>query len=146
MGTLWIKSRPNVAQERQSKMRPIVVVESPFAGKGSNWLVRRWREARNKRYARAAVRDCILRGEAPTCSHLLYTQHGILRDGDALERRLGINVGHEFTRVATRVVVYTDLGISRGMEEGIMAARARGVPIQNRSLPEWNAKRRNRPF
>ena len=34
----------------------------------------------NVAYARAAVRDSLLRGESPIASHLLYTQPGILKD------------------------------------------------------------------
>ena len=41
---------------------------------------------RNVRYARACVRDSLLRGEAPIASHLLYTQPGVLRDNVAGER------------------------------------------------------------
>jgi hypothetical protein len=126
-------------------MRIIVVVESPFMGKGRTWLTRRWSGWLNKRYARAAVRDCILRGEAPFASHLLYTQPGILRDEDPLERRLGIDVGHEFMRFAGRVVVYTDRGVSRGMEEGMVRARAAGLPVIRRSLPLWSKSKPKRP-
>lgn len=43
-----------------------VIVESPYAGEV---------EA-NVTYARACVRDCVLRGEAPIASHLLFTQPG----------------------------------------------------------------------
>ena len=41
-------------------------------------------------YARACVRDSLLRGEAPIASHLLYTQPGVLRDNVAGEREQGI--------------------------------------------------------
>ena len=47
-----------------------VIIESPFAGDVD----------RNLRYARAAMRDCLLRGESPYASHLLYTQPGVLND------------------------------------------------------------------
>ena len=40
-----------------------VIVESPYAGD----------VAANVEYARAAVADCLRRGEAPFASHLLYT-------------------------------------------------------------------------
>ena len=38
----------------------LVVVESPYAGDVET----------NVRYARAAIRDCLMRGEAPFASHL----------------------------------------------------------------------------
>jgi hypothetical protein len=44
----------------------------------------------NVTYARASVRDTLLRGEAPIASHLLYTQAGVLRDNVAGEREQGI--------------------------------------------------------
>jgi hypothetical protein len=107
--------------------RPIVVVESPYAGDVE----------RNVRYARACLRDCLLRGEAPFASHLLYTQDGVLRDDVPEERALGMEAGFAFRRVASRVVVYVDLGISRGMEAGVAGAYAEGVEVECRTLPGW---------
>ena len=54
-----------------------VILESPYAGSVEE----------NVAYARAAVRDSLLRGESPIASHLLYTQPGILRDGVPDERQ-----------------------------------------------------------
>jgi len=102
-----------------------VILESPFAGD----------VARNIRYARACVRDSLLRGEAPIASHLLYTQPGVLNDDIPEERQWGINAGLAWRSVADASVVYTDLGISRGMEYGIAAARAAGVSVELRTLP-----------
>lgn len=101
-----------------------VVVESPFAGDV---------EA-NIAYARAAVRDSVLRGEAPIASHLLFTQPGILDDNVPSERQLGIDAGLAWLSVADASVVYTDRGVSAGMEYGIAAARGAGVPVEYRSI------------
>lgn len=102
-----------------------VVLESPFAGDV---------EA-NVAYARACIRDCLLRGEAPIASHLLYTQPGILNDGERNERAHGINAGHAWMYGgAQAVVVYTDRGISSGMAAGICVAELLGLPIERRSL------------
>lgn len=101
-----------------------VVVESPFAGDV---------EA-NIAYARAAVRDSVLRGEAPIASHLLFTQPGILDDNVPSERQLGIDAGLAWLSVADASVVYTDRGVSAGMEYGIAAAREAGVPVEYRSI------------
>ena len=60
-----------------------VILESPYAGDVEE----------NVAYARAAVRDSLLRGESPIASHLLYTQPGILMDDVPDERRLGIEAG-----------------------------------------------------
>lgn len=104
-----------------------VIVESPYAGN----LVQRWL---NRRYARACLADCLKRGEAPFASHLLYTQPGVLRDGDPVERQRGIEAGFAWGESAELVAVYTDRGTTRGMREGIKAAMARGLPITYRTL------------
>lgn len=104
-----------------------VIVESPYAGE----------IAANVAYARAAVRDCVLRGEAPIASHLLFTQDGILDDSD-LEQR-AIAAGLAWVAVADATIVYTDRGISRGMKQGIIAATRALIPVEYRSLPEFAA-------
>lgn len=102
----------------------LVVVESPYAGDVDA----------NVEYARRCVRDCLARGEAPIASHLLYTQPGILDDEIPEERRKGIDAGLAWLRCADASVVYTDRGVSRGMEYGIEAARAAGIPVEFRSV------------
>src|SRR5262245_47900777 len=100
-----------------------VVLESPFAGDV---------EA-NIAYARACVRDSLLRGETPIASHLVYPQPGILDDSDPNERAHGINAGHAWIQFAEALVVYTDRGISRSMEAGIRIAECSGVEVEYRS-------------
>jgi hypothetical protein len=102
----------------------LVIVESPYAGDIDA----------NVAYARACVRDALNRGEAPFASHLLHTQPGILRDEVPAERAHGIAAALAWYRAADAAVVYTDRGISRGMEAGIAAARAAGKPVEFRSL------------
>lgn len=113
-------------------MKPIVIIESPYAGE----------VGRNERYARACMRDSLLRGEAPYASHLLYTQPGVLRDDVPEERELGIESGFEFRRVAEVIAVYTDLGISPGMQRAINKSKtsAVGPRLEMRSLPDWAAR------
>lgn len=108
--------------------RRLVIVESPFAGD----------QALNVAYARACVRDCILRGESAFASHLLYTQEGILRDDVPCERTLGIEAGLAWGRVAEATVVYQDLGVSSGMTAGIDRARAEGRTVEFRVLGGWS--------
>lgn len=103
-----------------------VVLESPFAGDIVS----------NIAYAKAAIRDCLIRGEAPIASHLLFTQQGILDDDKPEERKLGMAAGHEWITAADAVVVYTDRGISSGMQLGISTAIANRIPIEYRSLPQ----------
>ncbi len=107
----------------------LVVIESPFAGDVE----------RNVRYARAAMRDCLLRGEAPFASHLIYTQPGVLDDLVPDERRLGIEAGLVWGAKAALTAVYTDLGISAGMELGIARAHVMGRPVEMRTLKGWSS-------
>jgi hypothetical protein len=105
----------------------LVIIESPYAGDIET----------NTRYAIACVRDSLLRGEAPIASHLLYTQEGILNDLIPTERQHGIDAGLAWREVAEASIVYTDLGISKGMEYGIAAANKSGLAIEYRQLGGW---------
>ncbi len=108
-----------------------VILESPYAGDI---------EA-NVAYARLCVKDCVLRGESPIASHLLFTQPGILDDSIPEERQLGIAAGLAWRDVADATVVYTDRGISTGMAHGIARAKESGVPVEYRSLSGGRAGR-----
>lgn len=99
-----------------------VILESPFAGDF----------AKNREYANQCLRDCLLRGEAPFASHILYTE--ALDDTKPNERELGIEAGLMIGKHASRTVVYTDFGISKGMKYGIQHARAHNRPVEYRSL------------
>jgi hypothetical protein len=79
--------------------RPLVIIESPYAGE----------LLRNISYARAAVRDSVLRGEAPMASHLLFSQAGVLYDDIAEEREMGIEAGLAWARVSSVSTYETDL-------------------------------------
>lgn len=105
-----------------------VVVESPYAGTTPEEV------QENVSYARRAVRDCLLRGEAPFASHLLYTQPGILDDGDSAQRGMGMAAGLSWTGAADAVVVYVDRGITKGMRAGISRAHSNRVPVEQRTL------------
>lgn len=102
----------------------LVILESPFAGDVK----------KNLKYARACMRDCFLKGEAPYASHLLYTQKGILDDDVPDERFLGIEAGLLWGENAEKTVVYLDRGVSKGMLQGIERAKQSGRPIELRSL------------
>ena len=105
-----------------------VIIESPYAGDVE----------RNLRYLRAAMRDCLRRGEAPFASHALYTQPGVLDDDDAAERAVGITAGFAWRSVADATVVYMDEGISGGMELGISDAKELDRVVEYRTLPGWS--------
>lgn len=102
----------------------LVIIESPFAGDVE----------RNIEYARAAMADCLHRGEAPYASHLLYTQEGVLDDDIPEERELGIQAGFEWGEEAEMRVVYEDFGISKGMRKGIEHAKEIGQEVEYRTL------------
>lgn len=102
----------------------LVILESPYAGDIE----------KNVAYARRCLRDSLMRGEAPMASHLLYTQPGVLNDGDPSERAWGIEAGLSWRHVAVASVVYADLGISTGMRYGIKAATDAGLPIEYRTI------------
>ena len=105
-----------------------VVLESPYAAPTQEGI-----EA-NIRFARACVRDCLQKGDAPIVSHLLFTQPGVLRDSVPEERSLGMRAGFAWTAVAEAVVVYVDHGISAGMKAGIAQAKKHHIPVEYRSL------------
>lgn len=119
-------------------MKRRVIIESPYAGDPATIM-------RNERYARAAMRDSILRGEAPLASHLLYTQPGVLNDAIADERKLGMQAGFAWGDVAHATVVYQDLGITTGMEAGITRAKEAKRPVEYRNVPGWSERRTDRP-
>lgn len=100
----------------------IVIVESPFAGDMTS----------NRQYAIEACADCFRRGEIPFASHLLYSQ--ILDELKPEEREQGITAGYEFWPLATKVMFYTDLGMSSGMERARKRAQELGMPIEGRLI------------
>lgn len=102
----------------------LVILESPYAGDVDA----------NLTYARACLRDSLMRGEYPLASHLLYTQPGVLDDANEAERAIGIAAGLAWGMVADATVVYKDRGLSRGMLAGIADARAGNRPVEFRSL------------
>ena len=101
-----------------------VIVESPYAGDVE----------RNTQYARKCLHDCLMRSEAPFASHLLYTQPHILDDNVPEQRNLGIESGLAWGEAAEASIVYTDYGITPGMQRGIDRAVARGRPVEYRKL------------
>ena len=102
----------------------LVIIESPYSGDVE----------KNTKYACECMFDSLKRGEAPLASHLLYTQ--VLDDKDIDQRHWGMEAGFAWGAVAEIVVVYTDLGISRGMELGIEKAKAQNKTIEYRKLYE----------
>lgn len=100
----------------------LIILESPYAGNVTF----------NVEYAKLCMKDALSRNEAPMVSHLLYTQ--CLDDKDPYERELGIKAGLAFKSVVNKTVVYTDLGISNGMQYGIDDAIKNNREIEYRKI------------
>lgn len=115
--------------ERELSIRemPLVTIESPFAGDVET----------NIKFARGCMRDSLNRGEAPFAPHLLYKQDEILDDDIPEERNWGIEAGLAWGKHASKTVVYTNLGITGGMEIGIQRAIEEGREIEYRELDSW---------
>ena len=107
----------------------LVLIESPYAAPTPEGI------ARHVAYVRAAMADCFQRGEAPWASHATYTAVGVLDDTKPDERRLGIEAGLAWGSRADATVAYVDLGVTRGMQQGIDRAAAEGRPVEVRTLP-----------
>lgn len=125
-------------KERMGKMRR-VILETPY--KGDNWK----ETEENIHFARLCLRDCLLRGESPFASHLLYTQEGVLNDKKPKERKFGIEAGLEWKAAAEATVVYFNRGISKGMQLGIIKAVALGQEIGYRLLRGYKKNLLPRP-
>jgi hypothetical protein len=106
------------------------IIESPFAGD----------RQRNESYLNKAIAHSLQKSEAPFASHAIYTKEGILDDTKPAERRAGIDAGLAWSEVAQKAVVYTDLGITDGMREGIERHKANGKIVEYRQLPNWQAE------
>lgn len=123
-----LQSHQILHEMKKNKALDCVVVESRFAGETPKDLLI------NKKFTLACMRDCIKRGEAPYASHVIYAHSYIVDDFIAQERALGIYAGFLWGNFASKTVVYTDLGISSGMKEGIIHAHNMNRPIEYREL------------
>lgn len=101
-----------------------VILESPYAGD----------VAGNLAYARRALRDSLLRGEAPIASHLLYTQPSVLDDRIASERKQGMEALYAWHAAADLMAIYYDLGFSAGMQLAMLVWRKTGKPVAYRMI------------
>ncbi|MGD0729567.1 MAG: hypothetical protein ABR981_05820 [Candidatus Micrarchaeaceae archaeon] len=110
-------------------MQKFVDIETPYSAPTLSQV------AKHIRYTRACVRDSLLKKEIPFASHLFYTQTGILDDNLTDERQRGIMAGKVLIeKLDATTVVYTDLGISKGMELGIKIAKKSKRKIEYRTL------------
>lgn len=131
-GSFWCcrtgVTRPPPPPRPKTRAMRLVIIESPYGNANPCEI------GANVEYARAAVRDAVLKGESPIASHLLFTQPGILRDEVAAERALGIAAGLAWRRTADASLFYTDRGWSRGMLAALESAADAGAIFELRSL------------
>jgi hypothetical protein len=104
----------------------LVILESPYGAVDEPTL---WR---NIGYLDRAIRDSVLRNEAPIASHRLYP--GALDEGDLYERNLGIQCGYAWWAAAEAVVFYTDFGWTAGMKAALVRARNSLLPVEERTI------------
>lgn len=123
-----LRARLKELELMQAAREKLVVIESPFAGD----------REKNVAYARALVRHALKQGLYPYASHLFYPQ--VLDDDHPQERKLGIDAGFAWGALATKTFVGIDLGISKGMELGIAAAKERGREVVEVRLEGWGRK------
>ncbi len=109
---------------RSGGLRPLTIIESPFAGD----------EARNLLYLRACLRDSFERGETPFASHGFFPF--FLRESLPEERKRGIEMGHQFWPFASLIAFYIDYGVSPGMAAALSRCRSFGRVFELRTLKE----------
>jgi len=121
-------------RRRQYQVRKVSIESplKPIGRHGSSEEDHKREYEENVAYARAAMLDCIQRGEAPFASHLLYTQ--VLDDAEADERKTGMRAGMHIGDAMDARVVYIDLGVSVGMRAAITRAESRGQHVEMREL------------
>ena len=103
-------------------MRKKTILESPYFGNIE----------KNVEYARKCLKDSLDRDECPFASHLLYTQ--VLDDRDKKQRWQGMSQAFEWYQHADQMVLYIDLGISKGMLLGVKQATKHKIPIYKRTI------------
>lgn len=106
----------------------LVYIESPYAKSESGTV------EDHEEYARLCLLDSMKRGEYPFLSHLLYPQ--VLDDLEKSERKQGMISGRKWAEYADLIAIYTDQGITKGMEWGINSAKKHGQKVEHRSLYE----------
>lgn len=107
-------------------MTNLVLIESPFAHPHPQGRIL------HAAYLELCLHDSIYRGETPIATHKLYTI--CLDDTNVVERRLGMRRALDILPHVSLVAVYVDLGISPGMQEGIVLALEQSKPIMYRTI------------
>ena len=108
-----------------------VILESPYAADTEEGIFL------NEAYGELCMHDCLVNhNEAPYASHLLYTREFVLRDDVPADRKLGIEAGFFWRDVADKTVFYEDLGMTKGMVQGVDDCMEKGKSFERRRLPD----------
>ncbi len=110
------------------------IIESPYGTRIDGTRCTDEEIAFNIRYAHKCLLDSLNRNEAPFLSHIFYTL--VLNDSNTDERKRGMEAGFAWGNVAQQVAVYTDYGITSGMEIGINRHMENGLRIVYRTIFE----------
>ena len=114
-----------------------VMLESPHDGISPEEV------ARNMAYTDACLRDCLLRGEAPFASSVLYTRNDVLDEESLEERRLAVYARLAWRSVAQTVVLYVDYGISNDTKDCVEWAKREGRTVESRHLFKTDLEKRS---
>ena len=108
-----------------------VILESPYAADTEEGIFL------NEAYGELCMHDCLVNhNEAPYASHLLYTRQFVLRDDVPADRKLGIEAGFFWRDVAEKTVFYQDLGLTKGMVQGLEDCEKKSKSFGLRRLPD----------
>ena len=112
---------------------PLVFIESPYSGDID----------RNVRYLLLCGFDSFQRGEMPTSSHGTMTMHPAKKDffvsdydpeWDVYTREEAISRANVLRHRCDKVVFYTDMGWSSGMQDGLEYCKKHNVAFELREL------------
>ncbi len=103
-----------------------VIIESPCAGDIE----------KNLEYAGWALRDSLMRGEAPVCFHRLYAQEPVLDDTIPEEREMGMMAAAAWILQCDLAAFYEDFGWSPGMLLAKSKYIKTGIPFVVRRILE----------
>lgn len=106
----------------------MVVLETRFVSKDIKTMIM------YRKFTLACIRGCLKRGEALYASHMMFAETNTLDEFSAEELTLGMVAGFLWSNQATKTVVYTDLGIGKGIAKGIETAKLNSKEIEYKTL------------
>lgn len=108
-------------------VKALVAVESPWAGLGAG--------EKAAEYLRNCLRDSLAHDELPWASHCMLAMSRALWEEDEDQRAEGLEVNRDFIQhYATKVIFYTDYGMSPGMQKARLWAGMYGKAIEFRKI------------